>query len=310
MKVFTFLLFLSVSFSSFVLHAQNNDSTPSHAASLKINAGYLSNGVYLGRSDTAAISSVIPGLTYTLKSGFFFSGSVNYVPSRQFNKLDGGSLETGYTYDHKDLSIGIVLSKYFSSFSSTEIISAINASLGAELTYNFFNTVSPSVKINYALGKGGGGSDFIFNGGLSHEFAIKKIFNLHDQLSITPSIQLNAGTQNFYSSYFIRKSKSDKIRKNYKNSHSAKGSAKSGIPVSAVVVTPGTGTQVNINQRKFQILDYEYALPLSYSFHHFTLEMNPIYAVAVHKFIDAGTQTTNVANSSIFYLEAGLSLKF
>lgn len=58
------------------------------------------------------------------------------------------------------------------------------------------------------------------------------------------------------------------------------------------------------------MVDYEFTLPMSYTFKRFSFEPNPVYAVAVHKFADDGTKTYNVPNSSVFYFEGGVSFIF
>lgn len=278
-------------------------------ATLKANIGFMSNTVFLGRTDSVATTSYSAGLTYTLKSGIFFSGSVNYIPSRQFDKVDEGTLEAGYNFDHDDLSGGFTVSKYFASFNSTQLISALNANLSAELSYNLFDVISPSVHVDYALNRSGSNNDFVLNAGLDHEFEFEKLFDPHDHLGITPAFHLNAGTQNFYTTYIVRK-KAGAGKRFLHASASAKGKGK-GISTGVTATTgKGSTTTQTTSTNKFQTLDYEWSAALEYSIKKFTFELTPTYAIAVNQVYDDGTKTVSQPNSSVFYFQASLSYTF
>ncbi|GAC1303976.1 MAG: hypothetical protein NVSMB24_10760 [Mucilaginibacter sp.] len=298
-KVFHLALFLSL----FVLtcQAQNTDTVKHKKPTLKFGLTYNSNSVYLGRTDSVTIPVYNLGATYTLKNGIFFSGTVNYVPSREFDKLDGGAIETGYNFEHDNLSGGITVSKYFSSFNSTQLISALDAVIGAELSYNLFDVITPSAHIDYVLGNGGG-NDLILTGGIAHDFTIAKPFAAHDQLSIEPAIHFNAGSQNFYNTYVIRKQKSETARKNFRSKGKGNGNV---VTTTSTQVTTGT-----TNFNKFEVLAYEFNLPFTYTVKKFAVEVNPVYAIAVHKIDDNGTNTFYVPNTSVFYLQLAVSYTF
>ncbi len=290
------LIIFSLLFSSSLLFAQTKkdagkaDSVENKKSSLKIELGYASNSVFLGRTDSIATPAFSPSLTYTLKSGIYFSGSVSYIPNRQTNKFDGGSIGAGYNFDLGNFSGGVSLEKYFSSFNSTQIISSLNGTAGAELSYNS-DFITPSVHAALALGNSGGGTDFILTPGFSHDFEVDKPFSTNDKLTISPAAHLNAGTQNFYSTYFIRKAKRElKLKTNGKGTLSSTSSA------------AGSG--------KFQVLDYEFALPIAYQIKKFGFGIVPTYAIAVNKINDSTTQTAYTKNSSVFYLECAISYTF
>ncbi len=308
-KHYSILLFLFL--CTFVITAKagaadtakqkKTDTVKVKKASFKIGTTYNSNSVYLARTDSVAIPIYNLGLTYTLKNGIFFSGTVNYVPSREFDKLDGGSLETGYNFEANNLSGGVSVSKYFSSFNSTQVISALDASLGAELSYNVFDVITPSIHVDYVLGNGGG-NDFLLTGGMAHDFSIDKPFAAHDKLSIEPAIHFNAGSQNFYSTYFIRKQVSEVARKNLRSKGKGVGNT---VTTTTTQLVPGT-----TNFSKFQVLAYEFNLPFTYTIKKIAVEINPVYAIAVHKIDDNGTNTFYVPNSSVFYLQLAVSYTF
>jgi len=277
------------------------DSAKAKKSSLKTGITYNSNSVFLARTDSVATAVFNFGVTYTLKSGIFFSGTVNYVPSRQFDKLDGGSAETGYNYEKDNFSAGVTLSKYFAAFNSTQLISALDATLGAEVSYDINDIVTPSAHVDYALVKSGG-NDFILTGGLEHEFTIDKPFAAKDKLSIEPAVHLNAGTQNFYNTYYTRQQASLQARINAKS----KGRGKGVVTTTAVTQVTPTTTSAS----KFQVLAYEFSLPFTYSVKKVSAEFLPVYALALHKIDDNGTNTFYLPNSSVFYVQVALSYTF
>jgi len=285
--------------------ADKKDTVKHKKSSLKIGLTYSSNSVYLARTDSIATPNYGLGITYTLKSGIYFSGEVNYIPSRQFDKLDAGNLEAGYNFDLSDnLSGGVSVSKYIASFNSTQVISAIDATVGAELSYDLFDAVSASVHGDYALVRSDG-NDIIITGGLSHEFEFEKVFTKGDRLSIEPKAELTAGTQNFLSSYYVLKHNSAAKRQQHQNAK-AKGLAKTTSTSSSSSQT----TSVTSNSNKFQTLAYEFSLPVSYSWKKFGVSFTPAYAIAVHKITDDGSTTAYLPNSSVFYFQVGVSYTF
>jgi len=297
----------TIKISNVPSHKDSTAAKPDTAkkSNLEVKVGFTNNTVFLGRTDSVATASYNLGLTYTLKCGIFFAGSVNYIPSRQFDKLDGGSLETGYNFDVNNLSGGIALSKYFASFNSTQLISSLDATVRASLSYDLFEVVTPSVEAEYALAKSGGGNDFLLNTGLEHEFGFDKVFYAHDHLGVSPAFHINSGTQNFYTTYIVRKKASAGKRALHA---SVKGNGK-GVSVNATTGKGSTTTKTT-SSNKFQILDYEWSVPISYGLKKFTFEFAPTYAIAVHKISDDGTTTTYVPNSSVFYFQVAVGYKF
>lgn len=284
--------------------AKSDTAKKAKKPTLEIKTGFVNNTVFLGRTDTVATPSYSLGLTYTLKCGLFFSGSVDYIPSRQFDKVDGGSLEAGYNFDVDNLSGGVSLSKYFASFNSTQLISALDATASAELSYDLFEVITPSVHADYALAKSGDNNDFLLNAGLEHEFGFDKVFGAHDHLTVSPAFHINSGTQNFYSTYVVRK-KASALKRLLKAATKNNGK---GVSIST---SNGKRTTTQTNStNKFQILDYEWSVPVTYTVKRLSFEFSPTYAIAVHKIYDNGTETTYLPNSSVFYFQAAVSYKF
>src|SRR5258708_21805515 len=210
-------------------------------ASFKIEANYLNNNVFMGRADTVTTPMILPELKYSFKNGIFLSASANYITNRVTNKLDGGNIAAGYDYDiTDDLSGGFSFTKLFYNTNSTQIGSSISSTLSANLSYDIASIITPTVSADYNFVKQGFGNDIFVNAGLSHDFAKEGIFDDKDLFIISPTVTMNAGTQNFYEAYLALK----------KYKLNAKGAAKKLL-----------GAQKN-KLSKFKLLDYELSAPV------------------------------------------------
>jgi hypothetical protein len=300
--LFTLLLLLAFD-SSFAQTTQTEDpedlldklekAKPDKEASFKIGVNYLSNNVFMGRADTVRTPTIIPDIKYTFKNGIYLSATANYIPNRVTNKLDGGSASFGYDYDiTEDLSGGVSFTKLFYSANSTQIGSAIGSTINANLTYDIASIITPIVSVDYNFLKQGFGHDIFVNAGLSHDFAVEGILGNKDLFIISPSVALNAGTQNFYDAYFVLKK--------YKLTAKAKA-----LEAAAEKLITKRKEQLS----KFNTLDYEFSVPVEYKVGVLILSVTPTYAMAENK-LPPRISNGLVSSSGIFYFETGAALKF
>jgi len=131
--------------------------------------------------------------------------------------------------------------------------------------------------------------------GLEHSF-----FFADDNFEITPSFLVNASTQNYYSSYYIKR----KFKTKKKNQ-------------TGVV----TATRAYLkNASDFKIMDYEISLPMDYSIGKFIFDFAPTEALPVNPNVvvttvtpQSGVVTTRMKTeklSNIFYWSAGITYTF
>ena len=287
-------VFLFVSASSFAQTSlSDNPDKPDKTASFKFGVNYLSNNVFMGRSDTVKTAVILPELKYTFKNGIYLSAGVDYIPNRLKDKLDGGSAAVGYDYDiTENLSGSVSFTKLFYNTNSTQIGSSINSTITAGLDYNIADIVTPSVSVDYNFIKQAFGNDIFVNAGIAHDFATAGIFSDSDVIIISPTIATNFGTQNFYDAYLNLK----------KYKLTAKGLAKETAAQKLLAAQ-------KVKLSKFTPLDYEISVPFEYKIGVLILSVTPTYAVAENKLpprITAGM----VNGSGIFYVEAGAAVKF
>lgn len=277
-------LILLASTSLFAQEANRPDDKSDKKASLKIGADYISNNVFMGRSDTAAKPIFAPNITYTFAFGLYLTAAADFIPSRQTNKLDDGNIGAGYNYTVGKFDGSISFTKMFYAATSTQVASSVSSETAASIEFSN-DYITPGIAFNFAKGKGTSRNDYFLNPSLNHEFIFVQLFGDKDYLSITPAASLNAGTQNFYDSYFARANKVKHQK------------------TSAVLAA------YRQNLTKFKLLDYEFSAPVEYSFRPFMISFTPTLAIPENKLPKTITNSQST-KAELFYFDLGLSLKF
>ena len=230
-----------------VNNPKNQDAEKTH---LDAEFKYLSNQVYLGRRDSAALPYYIPTISYFHKSGLYASASLNYLKNSAVSRIDLVTLEAGYDFTKGKYEGKLSFTEFFYNSQSTSVTSELNSTLSYEnnLDLGFLkSTVTGGLDIGAAL-------DFVLFMGASHEFSL---FN--DKVEINPSFGMNIASQNNYNAYYKNKK--------FGSSHSSHGGQGSNTTVSGNI----------INANAFQIKDYELSVPISYSLGKCSLNFTPNY---------------------------------
>ena len=303
-STFLILLFLSVN-----VFAQDKTTTgkieeledTKETSAFKLSSSFISNCIYQGRETEELQSLLIAGAGYYHKSGLFISGSMSYIPNPGFNKIDRKELTAGYEFYGDKLNVGAYFSKYNYNDSSSEINAAINSSAGISSSYNFnLLTLGAAADFNF-LTK----TDIVLNANVSHPFYLA-----NNKLHINPIINMNCGTENFYQSYFSPNTKNGTSAATRAATKSGKhrGSTANNTPIN----NTSTGTTVTVlNANAFNILDYEFSVPMELKINKFMLSINPIFILPVNAAtITYNNVTTKEILKNAFVIEAGISYTF
>jgi hypothetical protein len=264
------------------------DDKDDGSSSFKFGVSYLSNNVYMGRTDTVTTPVIVPEVKYTFKNGIYFSGSLYYIPNKPTQKLDGGNIAGGYDWDITDaLSAGGSFTKLFYSSTSTQIASSISSTINVNI--NFDNDyLSPALNVDYNLNRAGISNDYLLSPAVAHDFIVVGVFGDVDIFLVSPTVTMNAGTENFYDGYINKRILKSRILTKVQTALLQKFEARVG---------------------EFEILDYELSAPLEYKAGHFIFLVTPTYAVVQNQLPKAITEQLSDA-SGVFYVEAGVTLKF
>lgn len=287
--VFTFLLF----FNQLNTYAQND--SVAKKSYFKVGASYLSNAVYSGRKDSSVVSYFTPSIGYYNKSGFYVDGTMSLLAnSGDAGSIDEILLEAGYDFSINDnLDAGLYASKYFYSNNSYSVTSELQGGIGAYFSYDAgFISIGGGADALISTG-----TDLTVNGNLSHGFSFGSDNN---SWNITPTAEVNAGTQSFYRAYY----------KNRKFGFTSSGSKGRGHNSGKGNI--GNSKTISFSQsNSFSILDYELSIPVTYDAKGWGLFATPTLALPVNPAtyaVDGVSQTETLSTS--FFVKAGIYFKF
>ncbi|HEY8734187.1 MAG TPA: hypothetical protein VIL90_06445 [Puia sp.] len=278
--------------SGLQIHTDTLAITPRKKIKSRFEAGisYQSNDVYLGRKDSSVLSYFTPVLNYYDKSGLYFSASAGYLSDAQSSRVDVITLEAGYIFTAGNYDGQLNISKLFYNSQSTSVTSEITASAGYQNGYDF-GAVKAILNLGFDFGMK---TDYSASFGLEHGFSF-----LRDKLEFTPSVCMNAGTQNFYDNYYKNK--------RYSNRKNGRGTGNVAGGVTGSVVSPSN----------FKILDYELSIPFSYTLNKLTFNFTPTYAIPVNpSLIDIqsnGGSTNKIVTEHLtntLYVTTGIIFRF
>jgi hypothetical protein len=225
---------------------------------------YLNNNVYLGRKDSVPSPYLTASLGYFHKSGLFINASASYLTEPGQGRIDLAEIDGGYSLITKKFEGIVTLAKYFFSSESYNVRSEIEGSADIFSAYDL-GFIKPTLQVTLNFGDN---TDYAATIGLEHSF-----FALKKGLSITPTIVMNASTQNYYNNYYkLRRYAIKRLIKKFPNLSS----------ISAFIENPS----------QFKVLDYEGSIPINYSIKQFTFSFTPSFAIPVNPAIVDATVTT------------------
>jgi len=300
-----FLLYILIMFSYSSTIAQ--DTTSEKKSYFKLNGNYLSNAVYSGRKDSSVVPYLRSSIGYYNKSGFYIdAGASLLVSATDTKRIDLVTLEAGYTFQiTKKLEAEITASKFFYTDKSYSVRSELKAITGIGLGYD-----AGPVSIN-------GGVDLLFSTNTDVFTSLKISHNFekgpdNEKWSISPAIELNAGTQYYNQAYYKNRkftfATTSGSSGNSGNSHPGRGHSNSSSSSSS---TTTVKTLVFNDQNKFSILDYEISVPVMYETNRWGLYATPCFAIPVNAAsyaVDGVLQKEILTNS--FFIEIGAFIKF
>ena len=294
------LLFLLLSAA---LSAQD---TTRHGNYFKLGSSYLSNAVYSGRRDSATVPYFYAEIDYVTKLGFYIGSKAAYLAKPGVHQIDNVSVDAGYNFTlGKNLSGEIYGSHNFYNDSSFAVMSTITASGGGSISYEL-----PAISLTAgSYLEFSSKTDISTSLSASHRFEVSFV-------SISPTVEMSAGTQNFYRQYLVEK----KIISQIKNSKKGKGSGSSGSGNSnsgngngsgggSTTVTTTVQTIAQKDATRFKVLDYEIKLPITAERGRLEFFFTPVYAIPVHPATILSTSGAVVRFTEIlqnsFYAEMG-----
>jgi hypothetical protein len=243
-----------------------------------IGATYNSGMNYYGRVDSLSTKGIYPFLGLALKSGLYANATFVFIRNSLQSQYAATLLEGGYNFkDHKgNWSGNLAVSRFFYQADIDLIQSAVRETAAASIT-NLNKIINVTFGIN---AKWSDQSDFGAQAGLDHILRFPHIFG-DGVIVLDPSANVYAGTQNFTQTYYEKKN---------------------------ILIFPVAEQQVTTNSRMFNILAYEFSLPVVYGYKKLNLILSPAYILPQHLLTVPGNPEASERGSNLFYVTA--TIKF
>jgi hypothetical protein len=271
------LFILVLSLLVFQLAFAQSDSSEKQKLKFKLGINYNSGLNYYGRTDSLKSTGVFPLTELWLSKDVYMNAAPVFVNNAvQSMEYAGTVTSLGYLHVTDKWITNLYVLKPFYKQSSQLVQSALKAQTGA--SFSRLNKV-----INFTFGgdmKFSDKIDFGATAGLDH--LIRKELKNNSVLVIDPSFYAYAGTQNFTNTYY---------RKRPGN-----------------ILFPGTTEQINESVTKFNILAYEFSVPIVYAKGKWMGLFTPSYILPQNLITVAGRPDLSESGENMFY--ATLALKY
>lgn len=270
-KVFLFVIAVLI---TGLLFAQS-DSSRTRKVSLKLSSYYISNLNYFGRTDSLKSSGFFPLAELWVNDKFYINAAPVFVNNRVTSFEYAGTVTTlGYqsTSSNKKWFTHLFFTKPFYQSSSKLPQSVLKAQTTLNLTFrNKLVNINTGADLRFS-----NKVDYGLSGGLDHPFRIS--LDKGWSLVVNPSAYVYTGTQRFTNSYY------------------KKTTGLLGLP---------TGTQELVTEEvnRFDILSYEFSMPILLTRGRLLFMVNPAYVLPQNVIQANGTKDNG---THLLYVVAGL----
>lgn len=238
------------------------------------NLDFQSRISYYGRTDSLKSSLLNPSIGYQLKMGLYAQASMIFI-NNPVNTLDYTAtiLEGGYRFgQNKKVSGNIFYNQYLYEKDTRLIQSVVKSQTGFNVA---LETKVITFNINGNL-KFSNKTDVGAAAGLDHLFLIR-LPKKHAAIGINPTAYAYFGTQNFSNTYYEQKKLFNLI--------------------------PTQPEAVTKSSEQFNVLSYEFSLPVVFVYKKFNCSLSGSYVLPQH--LITGVET----GYNMFYFSAGLGLR-
>lgn len=270
MRIYLCTVFLAVFHFAF----SQSDSSKQHVQ-LKLGLNYNSGLNYFGRTDSLKSTGFFPMAELWLTKELYVNAAPVFVNnSAQAMEYAGTVSSVGYLHTSDKWISNLYVLKPFYKQSSQLVQSALKAQAGASfsrLTKVLNLTVGGDVKFSDKI-------DYGATAGVDHLF--RKQFANNNVLVIDPSFYTYAGTQNFTNTY-------NKKRNGF-------------------LLFPGTNEQVTEEVQTFNVLAYEFSIPVVFARDKWMLLLTPSYILPQNLITVSGQSGLSEQGEDLFYVTFGL----
>lgn len=270
-----YILTLVVFLFTYLFTFAQTDTIDKDKITLKLGINYNTGLNYFGRTDSLKSTGVFPLAELWLSKNVYLNAAPVFVNNAvQRMEYSGTVTSLGYLHSTDRWVTNLYFLKPFYKENSQLVQSALKAQAG--MSFTMLNKV-----INLSVGGDAKWSDKIDFGataGIDH--LIRKQMTNQWVLVIDPSFYTYAGTQNFTTTYY---------KKN-----------------AGFLVLPGSSEQVSENTTKFNVLAYEFSVPVVYAKGNWMALLTPSYILPQNLVTVAGRPDLSERGQNTFYATIGL----
>ena len=265
------------------------DSTVTPAADSVINkstftigAVYSNNASYYGQRAQENIPYAAVAATYRLRSGIYFSGLAYRLLNDSGSFVSAGNAGLGIGFKlSKRLSADLSYSHTFYPANSPFLQASNPDNASASVIYD--NWLSTKINADYAFGKT---NDVFITMGTGKQLKLGSITS-KDIITISPSIDVTAGTQRFYQTYITEKRLRDSLL---------------GIILTPVIGAPSSGAaSKTTSTTQFNVLSYNFKCPLAYNRSSYLVEIDYQLSILSNKAQSGAGKVNSFFSASFYY---------
>ncbi|MDN3582304.1 hypothetical protein [Mucilaginibacter flavus] len=237
-------------------HVVADTDTIIRKQSVSVGVNYGSDALFFGRTSPVKYPFVTGDIIYNSKPGFFAYGSVLKVLG--YKPVDEVDVGGGYFYKFsKQFSGAASYTRFIFNKDANVIKSASSNDINLKNSYDW-HFLKTSVIADYLFGKSNDAFVTVTNS--KYIETSWSIFDDQDYLSFNPSFNFIMGTQNFVQRYSVDHQYKQEVDNIY-------------------VKDDANSARYN---RRFNMLNYSFKVPIAYNRPHYTLEASWRYSIPVN----------------------------
>ncbi|QJB32657.1 hypothetical protein HF329_15545 [Chitinophaga oryzae] len=258
------------------------DSAATKKTTFTLGALYASNASYYGQTAATALPYLAASGVVQFPFGLYFSGTAYRLLQDSANTISATSATVGFNIPiGKKLTATLAYSHTFYPASSQFLQAANPDNASAELKYAYWLT--SGIQADYAFGKT---QDLFLTFNTGKQITLGSIARNKDLITLTPAIDIVAGTQRFYRSY---------VEEKYLQL------SKPGLPLPLLPGIPAGRQTVTEEASSFDLLSYNLKVPLAYNRAHYMVEVEYQLSLLSDKALSGAGETRSFLNCSFYY---------
>ncbi|WP_157986468.1 hypothetical protein [Chitinophaga alhagiae] len=264
-------------------YAQTDSAQASgNKTTFTLGAVYANNANYYGQKAEEKMPYVAASAALRFRSGIYFTGVAYRLLNDSGAVVSAGSAGAGIAFNlSKKLVADLSYNYTFYPAHSPFLQAASPHSAGASLQYEYWMTTG--LNLDYNFGKQ---QDAFVTLSTEKMISLFSLAKGKDLVTLTPAIDVTAGTQHFYETYITEKRWRDSLL---------------GVPLPPVLNLPGSTETATRETSRFSMLSYNLRVPLAYNRAHYMIEAAYQLSVLDKNAESAGGTANSFFNLSVYY---------